>query len=108
MLPARQYPAKGRRILERLEDEADAAPPVEALYGYESMRLVLEGLRAAGRKATDREALIAAARDRGPLGSVIGPYRFDDRGDTSRRPLALYELEGGELEYRGRAPGSDR
>jgi branched-chain amino acid transport system substrate-binding protein len=95
-------------VLERLEDEADAAPPVEALYGYESMRLVLQALRAAGRKAIDREALIAAARDRGPLGSVIGPYRLDDRGDTSRRPLALYELEGGRLEYRGRAPGSDR
>jgi ABC-type branched-subunit amino acid transport system substrate-binding protein len=108
MLPARQYPSKGRRVLERVEEEAGAVPPVEALYGYESMRLVLQGLRAAGRQATDRQALIDAARDRGPVGSVIGPYRLDDRGDTSRRPLALYELEAGRLEYRGRAPGSDR
>lgn len=108
MLPARQYPSKGRRILDRLEDDEGAMPPVEALYGYESMRVVLQGLRAAGRKATERVALIEAARDRGPLGSVIGPYRFDERGDTSRRPLALYELQGGELDYRGRAPGSDR
>jgi branched-chain amino acid transport system substrate-binding protein len=108
MLPAREYPSKGRRILERLGNEADVAPPVEALYGYESMRMVLQALRAAGRKAIDRQALITAARDRGPLGSVIGSYRLDDRGDTSRRPLALYELEGGRLEYRGRAPGSDR
>ncbi len=48
MLPAAQYPAAGRRILRRLEREQGAPQPVEALYGYESMRIVLEALRAAG------------------------------------------------------------
>jgi hypothetical protein len=72
------------------------------------MRIVLEALRAAGPRATDRLAVIEAARERGPQGSVIGPYRFDDRGDTSLRRLALYELERGRLEYRGPAPGSAR
>ena len=53
---------------------------------------------------TDRRAVIEAARDRGGSGSVLGPYRFDARGRYSRRPLALYGLEAGRLEYRGRPP----
>ena len=103
MLPPRQYGTKGRRILARIGD-GDA--PVEALYGYESMRVVLQALRATGERARDRVAVIEAARERGPRGSVIGPYRFDSRGDTTRGRLALYELDRGELTYRGPAPGS--
>ena len=108
MLPAGQYPSAGRRILRRLERELGPAPPVPALYGYESMRIVLDALRAAGRRATDRAAVIEAARERAPAGSVIGRYRFDDRGDTSLRRIALYELERGRLRYRGPAPGAGR
>ena len=108
MLPAAQYPREGRRILRRLAREQGAPQPVEALYGYESMRIVLDALRAAGRRATDRAAVIEAARARGPRGSVIGTYAFDERGDTSLRRLALYDLERGELEYRGPAPGAGR
>ena len=108
MLPARQYPAAGRRILARLADQEGSVPPVEALYGYESMRVVLQALRAAGKDATDRVAVIDAAREHGPEGSVIGRYRFDRRGDTTRTRLALYDIEGGQLEYQGPAPGSGR
>ena len=83
MLPARQYPPAGRRILRRLAGDGPA-PPVEALYGYESMRVVLAALRAAGNRATDRAELIEAARDEGARGSVLGRYRFD----RARRHLA--------------------
>ena len=108
MLPARQYPAAGRRILKRLAHGEGATPPVEALYGYESMHVVLEALRAAGKDAADRAAVIDGARAEGPHGSVIGHYRFDRRGDTTRSRLALYDVQGGELDYRGAAPGSGR
>jgi branched-chain amino acid transport system substrate-binding protein len=108
MLPPRQYPPAGRRILARLAREQGAMPPVEALYGYESMRVVLEALRAAGKDAADRVAVIEEARELGPRGSVIGSYRFDRRGDTTRRRLALYDVEQGQLDYRGPAPGSGR
>jgi branched-chain amino acid transport system substrate-binding protein len=108
MLPRGSYPAAGRRILRRLSAEHRAPAPVEALYGYESMRVVLQALRAAGRRATDRAAVIEAARASGPRGSVIGRYSFDARGDTSRRRLALYGLGGGRVRYLGPAPGSGR
>jgi branched-chain amino acid transport system substrate-binding protein len=108
MLPARQYPAAGRRILARIARKEGTRPPVEALYGYEAMRVVLKALLAAGKHATDRVAVIDAARKYGPEGSVIGRYRFDRRGDTTRSRLARYDLERGKLEYRGPAPGSGR
>jgi branched-chain amino acid transport system substrate-binding protein len=103
--PAREYPAKGRRILARIARD-EPGVPVEALYGYESMRVVLRALSAAGKRAADRAAVIEAARERGSVGSVIGQYRFDRRGDTSLRRLALYTLGRGRLAYRGPAPGS--
>ena len=103
ILPRELYPPKGRRVLDRIEDSHGSAP-VEALYGYESMRVVLQALRVAGKQATDRVAVIEAARNRGPEGSVVGRYRFDRRGDTTRHRLALYELEHGELEYLGPGP----
>jgi branched-chain amino acid transport system substrate-binding protein len=108
ILPTRAYPAKGRRILARLARGEDERAPIEALYGYESMRVVLAAVRAAGRRARDRAAVVEAAREQGPRDSVIGAYGFDRRGDTSRRPLALYELVRGRLQYRGSAPGSAR
>ena len=79
MLPARQYPPAGRRILRAARREAGAAPPVEALYGYESMRVVLEALRAAGGRATDR-----AGGDRG--GARARAARVGDRPLPLRRP----------------------
>ena len=107
ILPAGHYPRRGRRILERIA-RGGPAPPVEALYGYESMRLVLAALEEAGKRAGDRREVIEIARERGSRGSVIGRYRFDARGDSSRRRLALYRLWRGRLAYRGPAPGSGR
>ena len=101
--PARLHPPEGRRVLARLGRGGSPAP-VEALYGYESMRLLLAALGDAGAGVADRRAVIEAARRQGGSGSVIGRYRFDARGDTSLERLAVYRVEGGRPEYRGRPP----
>ena len=101
--PSRLQPKAGRRVLERLSD-GGAPPPVEALYGYESMRLLLAALRDAGGKVTNRRAVIQTARSHGGRGSVIGPYSFDARGDTSLKRIGLYRVEGGRPRYVGPAP----
>ena len=102
--PVALHPKAGRRVLERLA-AGGPAPPVEALYGYESMRLLLAALRAAGPGVTDRRAVIQAARRIGGRGSVIGSYRFDARGDTSLKRIGLWRVEGGRPRYLGSAPG---
>ena len=101
--PARLQPAAGRRVIARL-GRGGAPAPVEALYGYESMRLLLAALRDAGPRVADRRAVIDAARRQAPAGSVIGRYRFDARGDTSLERLAVYRVEEGRPEYLGPAP----
>jgi branched-chain amino acid transport system substrate-binding protein len=66
------------------------------VYGYEAMRLVLDGVTAAG---PDRAALIdwlAAVRDRQ---SVLGTYSFDRFGDTTLRDYGLYRIRGGHLRW---------
>jgi branched-chain amino acid transport system substrate-binding protein len=108
ILPTARYPRRGRRVLARIGRGSGGRAPVQALYGYESMRVVLAALRRAGKRAGDRRAVIEAARTHGPDGSVIGEYRFDARGDTSRRALGLYRSSRTGLEYRGPAPGSAR
>ena len=105
MLARDELPARGRRVLTRLDGRAGRAP-VEALYGYESMRVVLRAIEAAAGRATDRLAVIESALRDGPRGSVLGRYRFDPRGDTTRRRLALHRVTRGEAQHLGPAPGS--
>ena len=97
--PASAYPAPARRILRALP--ADARRP-EALYGYESMRLVLDALRsltARGEKPT-RTALIRAALAPRTRRAPIGPYRIEPLGDVSDSGFAEYRVSRGRLLFR--------
>jgi branched-chain amino acid transport system substrate-binding protein len=94
--PALGYPRRARKLLQALP-AADRRP--EALYGYESMRLVLDALHsltARGKRPT-RAALIRAALTprtrRGPIGS----YRVAPFGDISQASFAEYRATMGRL-----------
>ena len=76
--PRACIPQAGRRVLARL-GRGGAPAPVEALYGYESMRLLLAALRDAGAGVADRRAVIEAAR-------APGRERLRDRPLPLRRP----------------------
>ena len=89
--PADAYPADGRRLLRRL----DGAPP-EALYGYESIRVVLDAI---ARGGADRRAVARSALAAGPRRSALGRYRVLAGGDVSEERLALYELSDGDLAF---------
>jgi hypothetical protein len=67
---------------------------VSALYGYESVRLVLDAIRAAG---ASRAGVVRAALAAGPRRSVIGTYRVLRTGDVSERGLGLERYAGGHL-----------
>ncbi|MEA2331947.1 MAG: branched-chain amino acid transport system substrate-binding protein [Thermoleophilaceae bacterium] len=100
---ARRRPgAAGRRILERVgrSEGADAARP-EALWGYESVRVVLDAIRAAqgnGRPA-DRAGVIRQALAARVRRSPIGTYEVRRTGAVEGLPVALYRLEGDRFEF---------
>jgi branched-chain amino acid transport system substrate-binding protein len=72
LVPPGRIPADGRRLLARLRRaEGRAAARPEALYGYESMRVVLDALRAGGAdRARVRRAALGARARSGSLGDV--------------------------------------
>jgi branched-chain amino acid transport system substrate-binding protein len=98
MLPAARYGPGAKRVLGRLERERGAPVPVEALYGYEAMRVVLDAMDRAGRRSSDRAAVAAAALTPRRRQSVIGAYSISAAGDVSPVRLAAYRLERGEAE----------
>jgi len=75
-------------------------PDPYAIYGYETMKLALDTLKAVGDKANDREAvrkqLVENTKGRK---SVLGTYDIDENGDTTLTDYGLYTIEGGELQF---------
>jgi branched-chain amino acid transport system substrate-binding protein len=94
------YPPAGRAFFDRYARRyGGRAVDPWAIYGYESMRLVLDGVAALGPLGSDRSALISqlfATRDRD---SVLGRYSFDANGDTSLVELGAYRVTRGGLRF---------
>jgi branched-chain amino acid transport system substrate-binding protein len=101
--PVRDYPPAARRVLARIAGrERGAQPPVAALYGYESMRLVLEAIDRAGPRAGDRAAVVREALRPGPrLGSVLGSLSLTPEGDVADQRVAVYRRSGAAAVYDG-------
>jgi branched-chain amino acid transport system substrate-binding protein len=101
--PAEEYPRRGQRVLDRVAKRSGGAPqPAAALYGYESMRLVLEAIDRAGARATDRAAVAAQLLKPGPRAhSVLGDLTFTNAGDVADQRVAAYTRQGDHLMYEG-------
>jgi branched-chain amino acid transport system substrate-binding protein len=91
-----------RRLLARLARAhgPDAAQPA-ALWGYESVRVVLEALRAAQRdgRPADRADVIREALSARTRQAPIGTYQVRRNGAVEGLPLGLYRLEGDRFEF---------
>jgi branched-chain amino acid transport system substrate-binding protein len=88
---------KGRQFFTRFSARYNRKyPDVYAIYGYESMSLMLDamrrGLGPAGGLTTGRVvAALFATRNRA---SVIGTYGIDRNGDTTLTDYGLYRISG--------------
>jgi ABC-type branched-subunit amino acid transport system substrate-binding protein len=101
LLPPSEYGPRARRVLKRLKLPRVGSARVEALYGYEAMRVVLDAMAAAGADAGDRavvarEALAARSRR-----SVIGDYEVLPSGDISAGSFAAYRRSADVLRFLG-------
>ena len=95
--PARELPAAGRRLLHRLRaDVGPTAARPEALYGYESMRLVLDAIREAG---PDRARALRAGLRIRMRQSPLGDYEVRASGDVGEGRFAVYSLRDGRFEF---------
>jgi branched-chain amino acid transport system substrate-binding protein len=101
LLPARAYGPSARGVLSRIPQEARAAGGVQALYGYEAMRLVIDSIAAAGAGGDDRAAVARAALTPRARVSVIGPFRVQATGDVAPARFGAYRRSAAGLHYMG-------
>jgi branched-chain amino acid transport system substrate-binding protein len=98
---APQPPPGPSRILRRIarEQGAELASPA-ALWGYESVRVVLDAIRAAqrGGQPADRIDVVRAALTPRVRRSPIGTYEVRRNGAVEGLPMGLYRLEGDRFE----------
>jgi branched-chain amino acid transport system substrate-binding protein len=101
-LAASAYGPRARALLARIGRRSGGPVTPEALYGYESMRVVLSALNRAGRRSGDRAAVVHAAFTPGRRRSVLGDYRVLGSGDVSTGRFGTYLRDRGAFDYLGR------
>ena len=99
-LAPEEYPPAGQEFLEAYEAEyGEKNPDRYAVYGYESMSLILDAIERAGADGSDRAAVveqILATKDRE---GVFGKYSFDENGDITLTPYGVYRIEDGAMAF---------
>jgi branched-chain amino acid transport system substrate-binding protein len=99
-LAPQDYPPAGQKFFKDFAAAYGKGDPGQyAIFGFESMSLVLDAIKRAGDQGNDRKAVneqIFATKDRN---SVIGSYSIDENGDTTLTNYGVYGVENGSLKY---------
>jgi branched-chain amino acid transport system substrate-binding protein len=93
------YPASAKRVLSDYRSDFGGEAGPYALYGYETMSVVLDAIRSAGSRGNDRLAVTArllATRNRA---SVLGRYSIEADGETTLRRYGVDRVVGGRLVF---------
>ncbi len=94
--PPDQLPGQGKEFVARYREAYGEDPDPMAPYAYEATAAVLEAMVGAG--STDREKVRQALLKMRFQG-LLGPFRFDENGDTTRILLSGNVVQGGELVF---------
>ena len=99
-LAPQDYPPAGQQFFKDYAAEFGKGDPGQyAIFGFESMSLMLDAIKRAGDQGNDRKAVneqIFSTKDRN---SVIGTYSIDENGDTTLTNYGVYGIENGSLKY---------
>ncbi len=86
----------GADFVKRYKEKYGKVPSADAVYGYEAAAVVLEALRAVGKK--DREAVRAAVIGTKDFEKgLLGKWSFDADGDTTQQRLTVVTVEQGKF-----------
>jgi branched-chain amino acid transport system substrate-binding protein len=78
----------------------DSHPDPYAIYGYESMQLLLDSVQKAAASGTlTRQAVTDAVFSTKDRNSVLGKYSIDKNGDTTLTDYGLYKIVGKTLTF---------
>jgi branched-chain amino acid transport system substrate-binding protein len=95
-----EYPPAGKEFLKAYATKfGEKNPDRYAVYGYESMSLLLDAIKRAGDAGSDRAQVVKqllATKDRQ---GVFGTYSIDPNGDITLTPYGIYRIENGALVF---------
>jgi branched-chain amino acid transport system substrate-binding protein len=98
-LDPKLYPQSGQDFFKEYKAKYGADPEPYAIYGYEAMSVVLQAIKDAGDKGSDRQAVIDAFYKIKDRESVLGKYSIDENGDTTLSDYGGNRIEGGKLTF---------
>jgi branched-chain amino acid transport system substrate-binding protein len=95
------YPAKGRKFFSRYRARyKERHPDPYAIYGYESMALMMDSMKVASSSgAVTRAKVVTALFATRNRKSVLGTYGIDGRGDTTLRYYGAYSVSKKRLRF---------
>ena len=91
-----EVPARRARSSSPLQEGVRTrTPDPYAIYGYESMALMLDAIKRPAPTGNDRQAVVDAIFETKNRQSVLGTYSIDKNGDTSLTDYGLYKIVNG-------------
>jgi branched-chain amino acid transport system substrate-binding protein len=95
-----EYPPAGKEFLQAYAAKyGEKSPDRYAVYGYESMSLLLDAIKRAGDNGNDRAAVVDALMSTKDREGVFGKYSIDKNGDITLTPYGVYRIEDGQLVF---------
>jgi branched-chain amino acid transport system substrate-binding protein len=95
-----EYPPAGKQFLKDYEAKyGEKNPDRYAVYGYESMSVLLDAIKRAGDDGGDRAAVVEQLLGTKDREGVFGKYSFDENGDITLTPYGVYKIEDGALAF---------
>ena len=92
-IPARQF-------FDAYQKEyGEADPDPYAIFGYETMSVILDAIKNAGDKGNSRDEVLKQIFATKRPESVLGDYEIDDNGDTTLTDYGVYKIENGKLAF---------
>ncbi len=99
ILPVSDYPSPAARVLAGYRAKFGRQPGAYALYGFETMSVVLDAIRRAAAQGNNRQVVIErffATKDRD---SVLGRYSMQSDGETTLSRYGVDRVVGGKAEF---------
>jgi branched-chain amino acid transport system substrate-binding protein len=95
------YPPSGQAFFKTYQAKY-GTPVAYAIYGYESMALMLDAIKRAtnsGTASADRAKVVAAIFATKNRPSVLGTYSIDANGDTTLTDYGLWKIDNGKFVF---------
>ncbi len=94
----RHIPA--RKFFDLYQKEYGVADPDPyAIFGYETMSVILDAIKRAGDKGNNRDEVLKEIFATDRPDSVLGKYSIDKNGDTTLTDYGVYKIKGGKLAF---------